>query len=97
LLAHRRFEKPAGMLMSLVDRIPFVTRRRMRDKSLLPAERLDSLERRVMHLETMVEGLQDSVHREITRMNMDLDDLHARTDPASIRRALSDDARTHGL
>jgi hypothetical protein len=45
----------------------------------------------------MVEGLQDSVHREITRMNLDLDQLHVRTDPAAIRRALSDDARTHGL
>jgi hypothetical protein len=50
-----------------------------------------------MHLETMVEGLQDSVHREITRMNLDIDELRERTEPASIRRALSDDARTHGL
>jgi hypothetical protein len=50
-----------------------------------------------MHLETMVEGLQDSVHREITRMNMDLEQLRERGEPGAIRRALSDDARTHGL
>jgi uncharacterized coiled-coil protein SlyX len=63
----------------------------------MPAERIDSLEARVSHLENMLEGFQDSVHREITRMNLEWDLLRERTEPGAIRRSLSDDARTRGL
>jgi uncharacterized coiled-coil protein SlyX len=62
-----------------------------------PNERIDSLERRVAHLETMLEGLQDAVHREISRTNDQIDQLRRRTEPAELTRALSEDARHRGL
>jgi hypothetical protein len=83
--------------MSLLDRIARARHRRRRRAPALPAERLDSLEARVSHLENMLEGFQDSVHREITRMNLESDQLRERTEPGTIRRSLSDDARTRGL
>ena len=49
------------------------------------------------HLESMIEGLQDAVHRETQRTHQQLDELHHRTDPAEISRALSRDARERGL
>jgi uncharacterized coiled-coil protein SlyX len=83
--------------MSVRDRIARVKRRRRRRAPAVSAERLDSLEARVSHLENMLEGFQDSVHREISRMNLEMDELRERTEPAAIRRSLSDDARIRGL
>jgi uncharacterized coiled-coil protein SlyX len=60
-------------------------------------ERIEGLEKRVSHLETMVEGLQDAVHREITRTNHQIDELRKRTEPGELSRALSEDARHRGL
>ncbi len=56
-----------------------------------------SLEVRITHLEQLVEGLQDSVHRESTRLSRRIGDLEARIQPAALGRALSDDARERGL
>jgi hypothetical protein len=83
--------------MSVLDRIARVRRRRRRRAPAVPAERLDSLEARVSHLENMLEGFQDSVHREITRMNLEMEEQRERTEPATILRSLSDDARMRGL
>jgi len=58
---------------------------------------LRALEARVAHLEQLVEGLQDSVHREFTRTGKRISDLEARIEPAALGRALSDDARERGL
>jgi uncharacterized coiled-coil protein SlyX len=60
-------------------------------------ERIEALERRMKHLETMIEGLQDAVHREISRTNDQIDLLRRRTEPAELSRALSEDARHRGL
>jgi hypothetical protein len=59
--------------------------------------RLESLERRIQHLESMLEGLQDSVHRESVRQGNKLDQLERNLEPSAIRRALGRDAREHGL
>jgi uncharacterized coiled-coil protein SlyX len=59
--------------------------------------RIEQLARRVAHLETMIEGLQDAVHREISRTNDQIDQLRRRTEPAELSRALSEDARHRGL
>jgi hypothetical protein len=56
-----------------------------------------ALEARVVHLESLVQGLQDSVHREFSRQAKQIADLEARVEPAALGRALSDDARTRGL
>jgi hypothetical protein len=58
---------------------------------------LRALEARVTHLERLLEGLQDSVHRESTRVGKRVDELEARIQPGTLGRALSEDARERGL
>jgi hypothetical protein len=60
-------------------------------------DELRALDARVTHLEQLVEGLQDSVHREATRLGKRVAELEARLDPAALGRALSEDARERGL
>jgi hypothetical protein len=55
---------------------------------------LHALEARVSHLEQLVEGLQDSVHRESMRR---IGELDSQVQPAALGRALSEDARDRGL
>lgn len=65
-----------------------------------PAPRQDpvrALEARVEHLEQLVQGLQDSVHRESSRHAKRIAGLEARVQPEALARALSDDARARGL
>lgn len=60
-------------------------------------DQLRALEARVSHLEQLVEGLQDSVHRESTRVTKRIGDLEEQVQPAALTRALSKDARERGL
>jgi hypothetical protein len=48
-------------------------------------------------VEQLVQGLQDSVHRESTRQSERLAELEARIQPAALGKALSEDARNRGL
>jgi uncharacterized coiled-coil protein SlyX len=61
------------------------------------ATRIDALETRVAHLERLVEGLQDSVHRESERHRRLIAELQAQVQPAAMGAALSKDARERGL
>jgi hypothetical protein len=63
----------------------------------LNQDRLRALEARVEHLEKLVQGLQDSVHRESSRQAKRIAEVEARVQPATLARALSDDARARGL
>ena len=60
-------------------------------------DELRALEARITHLEQLVEGLQDSVHRESSRLGKRVSDLEAQVQPAALGRALSEDARERGL
>ena len=60
-------------------------------------ERLRALEARVDHLEQLVQGLQDSVHRESSRHDKRIIELEGRIQPGALGKALSDDARDRGL
>jgi hypothetical protein len=60
-------------------------------------DELRALEARITHLEALVQGLQDSVHRESTRQSKRIAELEARIDPAALHKALSEDARERGL
>ena len=60
-------------------------------------EPLEALERRVAHLEGMVEGLQDAVHREMSRTNHEIEKLRKQVEPGEMSRAISEDARERGL
>jgi hypothetical protein len=62
-----------------------------------PDDELGDLQARIAHLEQLVEGLQDSVHREFARQGQLIDELEARTQPAAISAALSKDARERGI
>jgi len=80
----------------LLERIGALLGRRGRTAPL-PRGQIKDLEKRVSHLETMLEGLQDAVHREITRTNNQIDELRKRTEPGELSRALSEDARHRGI
>jgi len=58
---------------------------------------IQALETRVAHLERLVEGLQDSVHRESERQGKMISELQAQVQPAAMGAALSKDARDRGL
>ncbi len=60
-------------------------------------DHLHALEARVEHLEQLVQGLQDSVHRESERHAKRIAELEARVQPGALAKALSDDARARGL
>jgi uncharacterized coiled-coil DUF342 family protein len=58
---------------------------------------IKALEERIARLETVVEGLQDAVHRESVRRGKQIEGLEAKTEPGEITRALSRDARERGI
>lgn len=58
---------------------------------------LEALEARVSHLERLVEGLQDSVHRESERHGRLIAELHAQIQPGALGSALAEDARNRRL
>jgi hypothetical protein len=55
------------------------------------------LEARIAHLEQLVEGFQDSVHRESARQAKLIAELEAQIQPSAMGAALSRDARERGL
>jgi ABC-type phosphate transport system auxiliary subunit len=59
--------------------------------------KLDALQERVAHLEQLLEGLQDSVHREAERQRKLIADLQGQIQPSAMSAALSKDARERGL
>jgi hypothetical protein len=61
------------------------------------ADQIKLLEERIEHLEDIVEGLQDAVHREAVRHGKQIAGLKAKTEPGEISRALSRDARERGI
>ena len=64
---------------------------------LTVTRRLENLEQRLAHLEAMIEGLQDAMHRESVRQEREIDELQRKAEPAEMRRALGRDAREHGI
>jgi hypothetical protein len=61
------------------------------------SELVKDLRARVAHLEALLQGLQDAVYRESQRQDKRMTELEARTDPAALAAALSEDARQRGL
>ncbi|HLH66741.1 MAG TPA: hypothetical protein VKV27_13665 [Solirubrobacteraceae bacterium] len=60
-------------------------------------DRLEALEARVAHLEALLEGLQDSVHRESERHARLIAELQAQVRPEAMSASLARDARDRGL
>jgi uncharacterized coiled-coil protein SlyX len=67
------------------------------DASDQQPDRIQALETRIKHLEQVLEGLQDSVHRESERHTKLIAELQAQIQPGTIRAALAQDARDRGL
>ncbi len=91
-----------GERESLVARIRQVRLATARDRqrtqpAATPADEARSLEARVAHLEQLLEGLQDSVHREAERHAQLIAELQAQVQPGTMGAALAEDARTRGL
>ncbi len=62
-----------------------------------PPDRTQALETRVAHLEQLLEGLQDAVHREFERHAALIAGLEASVEPSAMTAALAEDARRRGL
>ncbi len=60
-------------------------------------DEIRALQARVAHLEQLLQGLQDSVHREFERQGKLIAQLDAQIQPAAMGAALSKDARDRGL
>jgi len=60
-------------------------------------QRIRALERRVEELESLLEGLQDSVHRETARQGREIEALEAKTQAPVVARALDRYSRERGL
>lgn len=60
-------------------------------------DRLEALEARVAHLEQLLEGLQDSVHRESARHAKLIGELQAQVQPGTMGAALAQDKRNRGF
>jgi hypothetical protein len=67
------------------------------DASGAESDRLQALEARVAHVEQLLEGLQDSVHRESERHAKLIAALETRVEPGAMGAALAEDARNRGL
>ena len=75
-----------------------IARDRPRSSAGAPlSERLQAVETRLGHLEQLVEGLQDSVHRESDRHAKLIADLQDQIQPGAMGAALAEDARERGL
>ena len=58
---------------------------------------LRALDARITHLEQLVQGLQDSVHRESERHGKLIADLQAQIQPGTMGASLAEEARNRGL
>jgi hypothetical protein len=95
--------------MSVREREGLIARIRQIRRAGSPAQRtpqapvdptrdsIRALEERLEHLERLLEGLQDSVHRDSIRYGKRIAELEARIEPAALGKALSKDARDRGL
>ncbi len=73
------------------------TRAASTDAAQPQPDRIESLETRVAHLEQLLEGLQDSVHRESERHATLIAELQAQVEPSTMGAAMAEDARKRGL
>ncbi len=59
--------------------------------------RVETLEARMEHLETVLEGLQDALYRQAVLEDEHVEELRRRTAPEQLARDLSQHARRRGL
>jgi hypothetical protein len=74
-----------------------MTARRAEPREPRDGAALQALTARVNSLETMVEALQDAVHRQARSHDERFEQLVRKTEPGELARALSEDSRRRGL
>jgi hypothetical protein len=67
------------------------------DASEPQPDRLQALESRVAHLEKLLEGFQDSAHRETERHAKLIAELQSQVEPGAMGAAIAEDVRNRGL
>jgi hypothetical protein len=104
MTAQRTGERAAesSRSVALAKRVGRLWRRRRSGPAFETAEvdrdrRLKTVEARVEHLETALEGLQDALYRHEVLDEENIGELRRRTEPEQMARDLSDDARRRGL
>ena len=81
-----------------IRRVGVAPERRPQDAAPAPGDdRVAELERRITHLEKLVQGLQDSVYRESERHAKLIAELQEQVRPSAMNAALTKDARERGL
>jgi hypothetical protein len=60
-------------------------------------QRIRALEQQVGHLESLLEGLQDSIHREAARHDKEMEALEAKIQAPEMARALDKYSRERGV
>jgi hypothetical protein len=61
------------------------------------SRRVETLEARMEHLESELEGLQDALYRHAVLEGEHIEELRRRTTPDQLARDVSEDARRRGL
>jgi hypothetical protein len=92
----------AARRTGLLDRVALLTRRKRasavgRESTDDRERRIEALEERVDHLEALLEGLQDAIHRESVRQGGRIEALETGSEPGELSRAISRDARERGI
>lgn len=94
------FHEREGLIARIrhIRRVAAATEKPVPDAPSSPDSALFRIvEARIAHLEQMVQGLQDSVHRESERQERLIADIQEQIQPAAMSAALSKDARDRGL
>ena len=98
----RALTRRKGRVRGLLDRVIRQRRNAKTETGSRPDEvgrepRIDALEQRVEQLEALLEGLQDSIHREAIRQDKAIEALDAKTQAPEMARALGKYSRERGL
>ena len=98
----RGLTRRTGGVRGLLDRVNPQRRNAKTETGSRPDEvdrerRIGALEQRVEQLEALLEGLQDSIHREAIRQDKAIEALDAKTQAPEMARALGKYSRERGL
>jgi flagellar motility protein MotE (MotC chaperone) len=93
----RRTTRVSRLLERVTERRRASALETERDERADHEQRIRALEERIDALEALLEGLQDSVHRESVRRTQEFEEINEKLQPDKMARALGKHTREHGL